>query len=167
MILVKRFRPNTLSHSPPTLLVQPRFHMSSDCKQSLRNLHFRQPKAKTEPINGEPPATIGCDTLVLHEDDDLVHLPTIVVSLLVVDRLDTLSTDVVVGSDVTSKQGSLHLCYDNSKVNPLNVTGLCMPGTAHIFFKIFKLVFHANLSFASFLLGLHGPYNFVVSKINF
>ena len=84
-------------------------------------------------INGEPLATYGCDTLVLHEDDDLVHLPTTVVSLLVVDRLDALSTDVVVGSDVISKQSSLHLCYDNSKVNPLNATGLCMPGTAHIF----------------------------------
>ena len=113
-------------------------------------------------INGEPLATIGCDTLVLHEDDDLLHLQTIVVSLLVVDRLDALSTDVVVGSGVISKQGSLHLCYDNSKINPLKATGLCMPGTAHIFFKIFKLVFHANLSFACLLLGLRGPYNFVV-----
>ena len=117
-------------------------------------------------INGEPLATIGCDNLVLHEDDDLVHLPTIVVSLQVVDRRDALSTDVAVGSDVISKQGSLHLCYDSSKVNPLNATGLCMPGTAHIFFKIFKLIFHANFCFACLLLGLHGPYNFVVLKIN-
>ena len=117
-------------------------------------------------INSEPLATIGCDTLVLHEDDDLVHLPTTVVSLLVVDRLDALSPDVAVGSDVISKQGSLHLCYDNSKVNPLNATALCMPGTTHIFFKIFKLVFHANLSFACLLLGLCGRYNFVVLKIN-
>ena len=66
-------------------------------------------------INGEPLATIGSVTLVLREDDDLVHLPTIVMSLLVVDRLDALSTDVVVGSDVISKHGGLRLCYDNGK----------------------------------------------------
>ena len=86
-------------------------------------------------INGEPLATIGSATLVLREDDDLGHSPTIVVSLLVVDRLDALSTDVVVGSDVISKQGGLHLCYNNGKVSrvvfghdaPQGVAGTAVP----------------------------------------
>ena len=63
-------------------------------------------------LGGEPVLVRGCVTVSLQRNDERVQLPCTNMKFLIVDQLDVVSADLVIGVDVISRLGGVDLSYD-------------------------------------------------------
>ena len=62
-------------------------------------------------IDGSMLAVVGMAKRSISRDDDCVYLPHISAEFLVVETLDAVSADLLLGLDITSATGGVHLEY--------------------------------------------------------
>ena len=79
-------------------------------------LDLAQATVSATAIDGSPVCILGRTELILSRQDDAVRLPEHAAQLQVVDDLDVVQADVLIGLDVISALGGVNLRYDDGEL---------------------------------------------------